>query len=72
MNNKNNFERISAYLRDEGCPRTPQEISVWTGIKLGDVYEALQGNKVFFREIFDNDEYDNVYLKGWIVDSGYF
>ena len=60
-----NFERISLFLRDEVCPRTPQEISVWTGISLNCVYYTLQHNKVFFREIID----ENDFLKGWIVDN---
>lgn len=65
--NKNHFERIAAFLRDEGYPKTPQEISDWTGISLGCVYQTLQNNKVFFREIFDGDE-----LKGWIIDNPTF
>lgn len=57
-----NFERIVAYLEDEGCPKTPNEISNWTGIPLGEVYEILS-NKVF-EQILDRDT-----LKGWIVNT---
>lgn len=52
------------FLREEGYPRTPQEISNWTGIGLMDVYDVLQNNKMFFREIIDDDS-----LKGWIIDD---
>ncbi len=42
------FERIATYLRDERYPKTPQEISVWTGVALSEVYETLQTNRTFF------------------------
>ena len=61
---KTNFERIAAYLMYEACPKTPHEISKWTGIDLGDVYFTLQNNGAFFREILDGDS-----LKGWTVDN---
>ena len=57
------FERIVQFIRDEGCPKTPQEISEWTGIKLMKVYETLRINNVFFREITINGA-----LKGWSID----
>jgi len=57
------FERITAYLRDEGYPKTPQEISIWTGIPLSNVYEILQTNRMFFREIIKNES-----LVGWTID----
>ena len=60
-----NFERISSFLRDEGYPKTPQEISIWTGIPLNCVYYILQNNKIFFKEIIDKNDS----LKGWIVDN---
>jgi len=53
---------MASYLREEGCPRTPQEISMWTSIPLGEVYRVLQENKIFFKEIIENDT-----LKGWTV-----
>ncbi len=59
----NEFERIAAYLRDEGCPRTPQEIADWTGISLNKVYETLRDNSAFFREIIKGD-----ILIGWTTD----
>lgn len=62
MSNKN-FERIVAYLIEEGCPKTPNEISKWTGIPLVDTYQILQSNNMF-HQIFDGDT-----LKGWIVDA---
>lgn len=58
-----NFERVVIYLSEEIYPKTPNEISQWTGIPLGDVYQILQSNNVF-RQIFDGDT-----LKGWIVDT---
>lgn len=64
---KQNPERISDYLRYEGMPKTPNEISVWTGIRLSDVYDTLRNNKVFFTEIIKDEG-----LVGWIVDKGYF
>jgi hypothetical protein len=57
-----NLERISDYLREEGCPKTPQEISNWADISLPDVYETLRGNKVFFIEIIKDES-----LVGWIT-----
>jgi len=57
------FERITAYLRDEGYLKTPQEISIWTGIPLSDVYEILQTNRTFFREIIKNES-----LVGWTIN----
>lgn len=67
MTNKDdiNFGRIANYLRDEDCPKTPQNIAKWTGIDLGDVYNVLQSNRAFFREIFICDE-----LIGWTVERG--
>ena len=62
MSNKN-FERIVAYLSEEGCPKTPNEISNWTGILLVDIYQILQSNNMF-QQILDGDT-----LKGWIVDA---
>lgn len=67
MTNNTNFERIAQFLKDEGEPRTPNEISVWTGIRLNCVYYTLQNNKVFFREIIVDNS-----LKGWIVENPYF
>lgn len=60
MSNKN-FERIVVYLSEEGYPKTPNEISKWTGISLGEVYEILQSNNMF-EQILDGET-----LKGWIV-----
>lgn len=62
-----NFEIIAVYLRDEGCPKTPHDISVWTCIKLEDVYDTLRENRIFFREIIKDDE-----LIGWIIDNPFF
>lgn len=62
MKTNKNFERIVTFLSDEGFPKTPNEISNWTGIPLGDVYQILQSNNMF-QQIFDGDT-----LKGWIVD----
>ena len=62
INKLNEFERITDYLREENCPRTPQEISEWTSIRLGEVYFILQNNKNFFIEIIDENT-----LKGWIL-----
>lgn len=59
--NPTDFERIATYLREEDSPKTPQEIHKYTGIKLENVYDVLQNNRVFFKEIFDGD-----FLKGWI------
>jgi hypothetical protein len=67
MNKNTNFERIAQFLRDEGIPKTPHEISVWTGISLNCVYYILQNNRNLFEEIFDGDS-----LKGWTIDKGYF
>ncbi len=63
----NNFERIVEYLRYEGIPKTPQEISDYTSINLDEVYEILKGNKIFFIEIINENS-----LLGWKVYSGYF
>lgn len=60
--NMTNFERIAQYLQDEGIPQTPQTISNWTGIKLSEVYETLQENKTFFRQIIKNES-----LIGYII-----
>ena len=62
-----NLNRIVEFLREEGIPKTPHEISIWTGIKLEEVYETLQENKIMFTQILDKG-----YLKGWIVSSGYY
>jgi len=58
-----NVDRIATYLNDEGCPRTPQEIAEWTGIRLGEVYEILQGD-IIFQQILSDDS-----LIGWVVNE---
>lgn len=60
MSNKN-FDRIVMFLTDEGYPKTPHEISDWTGIPLGEVYEILQSN-ILFEQILYEDT-----LKGWVM-----
>lgn len=58
----NNFERIADYLQYEGIPKTPQEIHKYTEIGLGEIYQILQDNKSFFKEIVKETR-----LIGWII-----
>jgi len=60
----NNLERIAQFLRDEEYPKTPQEISNWTNIRLDCVYYTLQNNKTFFRQIIDKNDF----LIGWTTE----
>jgi len=58
-----NVDRIASFLNDEGCPKTPQEIAEWTGIRLSEVYEVLQGDMIFEQILSD----DGNSLIGWIA-----
>lgn len=63
----NNFERIASFLRSEGTPKTPQQISDGTEIDLSCVYHILRSNKEFFSEILDDER-----LIGWVIKNSFF